>query len=103
MKNTVVIKGNKSGMTVILDPEAAYETLLLDIAAKFEESARFWGSVQMTLTLAIQSLRTFHSRTVFIQFTVASIYFFSSDGVQPNSPASDKPFNARITDGAVFT
>lgn len=30
MKNTVVIKGNKSGMTVILDPEAAYETLLLD-------------------------------------------------------------------------
>ena len=47
MKNTVVIKGNKSGMTVILDPEAAYETLLLDIAAKFEESARFWGSVQM--------------------------------------------------------
>ena len=34
MKNTVVIKGNKSGMTVILDPEAAYETLLLDIAAK---------------------------------------------------------------------
>ena len=52
MKNTVVIKGNKSGMTVILDPEAAYETLLLDIAAKFEESARFWGSVQMTLTLA---------------------------------------------------
>ena len=48
MKNTVVIKGNKSGMTVILDPEAAYETLLLDIAAKFEESARFWGSVQMT-------------------------------------------------------
>ena len=52
MKDTVVIKGNKSGMTVILDPEAAYETLLLDIAAKFEESARFWGSVQMTLTLA---------------------------------------------------
>ena len=30
MKNTVVIKGNKSGMTVILDPEAAYETLLPD-------------------------------------------------------------------------
>ena len=52
MKNTVVIKGNKSGMTVILDPEVSYETLLLDIAAKFEESAKFWGSVQMTLTLA---------------------------------------------------
>lgn len=52
MKNTVVIKGNKAGMTVILDPEVPFETLLLDIAAKFEESAKFWGSVQMTLTLA---------------------------------------------------
>jgi len=52
MKNTVVIKGNKAGMTVILDPEVPFETLLLDIATKFEESARFWGSVQMTLTLA---------------------------------------------------
>ena len=52
MKNTVVIKSSKAGMTVILDPEVPFETLLLDIAMKFEESARFWGSVQMTLTLA---------------------------------------------------
>jgi len=52
MKNTVVIKSSKSGMTVILDPSVPFETLLTDIAAKFEESARFWGSVQMTLTLA---------------------------------------------------
>ncbi len=52
MKNTVVIKSNKAGMTVILDPSVPFETLLSDIAEKFEESARFWGSVQMTLTLA---------------------------------------------------
>lgn len=52
MKNTVVIKSSKAGMTVILDPEVPYEVLLQHIAAKFEESARFWGSVQMTLTLA---------------------------------------------------
>jgi len=52
MKNTVVIKGNKYGMTVILDPGVPFETLLQDIATKFEESTKFWGSVQMTLTLA---------------------------------------------------
>ena len=52
MKSSVVIKGNRAGMTVILDPEVPYQQLLGDIAAKFEESARFWGSVQMTLTLA---------------------------------------------------
>ena len=52
MKSSVVIKSNKSGMTVILAPEVPFEELLGDIARKFEESAKFWGSVQMTLTLA---------------------------------------------------
>ena len=51
MKNTVVIKSNKSGMTVILAPEVPFEQLLLDIASKFEDSAKFWGSIQMVLTL----------------------------------------------------
>ena len=51
MKNTVVIKSNKSGMTVILAPEVPFEELLRDIAGKFEDSAKFWGSVQMVLTL----------------------------------------------------
>lgn len=52
MKNSVVIKSNRSGMTVILDPETPYEQLLDDVGAKFGETARFWGSAQMTLTLA---------------------------------------------------
>lgn len=52
MKNSVVIKSNRSGMTVILDPEVPYEQLLADVAKKFGETSKFWGSVQMTLTLA---------------------------------------------------
>ena len=56
MKNSVVIKSNRSGMTVILDPELPFEQLLADVAAKFGESARFWGSVQMALTLAGREL-----------------------------------------------
>lgn len=51
MHNTVVIKGNKSGLTVFLDPVPPFETVLRDVAAKFRESSRFWGSVQMALTL----------------------------------------------------
>lgn len=51
MRNAVVIKGNKSGMTVFLDPELPFDELLTCIATKFQESSRFWGSVQMTLTL----------------------------------------------------
>ena len=56
MKSSVVIKSNKSGMTVILAPEVPFEQLLQDIAIKFEESTKFWGSIQLTLTLAGRSL-----------------------------------------------
>lgn len=41
---------------MILDPEMPFEQLLADVASKFGESARFWGSVQMTLTLAGRNL-----------------------------------------------
>lgn len=51
MRNAVVIKSSKAGMTVILDPELPFDKLLDAIGKKFSESARFWGSVQMTLTL----------------------------------------------------
>ena len=51
MHSSVVIKGSKAGMTVILSPELPFEELIEDIGKKFRESARFWGSAQMTLTL----------------------------------------------------
>ena len=51
MHNAVVIKSSKAGMTVILDPDLPFGELLEAIGKKFSESARFWGSVQMTLTL----------------------------------------------------
>ena len=56
MHNAVVIKSSKAGMTVILDPGLPFDELLEAIAKKFSESARFWGSVQMTLTLEGRSL-----------------------------------------------
>ena len=49
MHNAVVIKSSKAGMTVILDPDLPFGELLEAIGKKFRESARFWGSVQMTL------------------------------------------------------
>ncbi len=51
MHNTVVIKSNRAGMTVILDPEIPFPQLLSDIGNKFGDNAKFWGSAQMTLTL----------------------------------------------------
>ncbi|MDO4267822.1 MAG: septum site-determining protein MinC [Eubacteriales bacterium] len=51
MKNKVVIKSSRAGMTVLLDPECGFQELLAEVAAKFRESAKFWGSVQMALML----------------------------------------------------
>ena len=38
-------------MSVFLDPACTFEELLAEIAAKFKQSARFWGNVQMALIL----------------------------------------------------
>ena len=40
MKSSVVIKGCKSGMTVILNPDTPFEQLLEDVGKKFKESIR---------------------------------------------------------------
>ena len=56
MRNAVVIKGNKAGMSVYLDPELSFHELLQAVEKKFKETARFWGAAQMTLTLEGRSL-----------------------------------------------
>ena len=37
MKNRIVIKSSKAGMTVILDPECSFEDLIAELAAKFKD------------------------------------------------------------------
>lgn len=56
MHNTVVIKSNKAGMTVYLDPEVPFDELLTDIGKKFGDTTKFWGSAQMVLTLEGRAL-----------------------------------------------
>ena len=56
MRNAVVIKGNKAGMLVYLDPEIPFEDVILALEKKFRETSRFWGNAQMTLTLEGRSL-----------------------------------------------
>lgn len=51
MRNAVVIKGNKAGMTVYLDPSLPFAELLEAVKKKFRETSKFWGAVQMTLTI----------------------------------------------------
>lgn len=51
MKSHVVIKSSKSGMSLILDPDCAFDELIQEIRDTFAQSARFWGNVQIALIL----------------------------------------------------
>lgn len=51
MRNKVVIKSSKAGMSIYLNPECTFEEILAELKRKFQESARFWGNVQMALML----------------------------------------------------
>ncbi|MBR4725797.1 MAG: septum site-determining protein MinC [Lachnospiraceae bacterium] len=49
MDNSVVIKGNKNGITVILDGKMDFELLKEKIAAKFKDSSRILGEYKTAI------------------------------------------------------
>lgn len=50
MKNTVMIKGTKSGIILVLNPQTEWDTLKKEIAAKFKSSSRFLGDAQKAIS-----------------------------------------------------
>lgn len=50
-RHAVIIKSNKYGITIVLDRQLPFEELKEKIAEKFRESADFFGSVQMAVSL----------------------------------------------------
>lgn len=52
MNNPVMIKGNKYGIRLVLDPDASFDTLLSLIGQKFSEAERFFrGNASLALTI----------------------------------------------------
>ena len=49
-KAPVVIKGNKSGIRLVLDKDIPFDELQKEIADKFESSAEFLGNAQVAIT-----------------------------------------------------
>lgn len=50
MNNSVMIKGNKYGIVVVLSPEMDFEELKQLIAEKFQESNKFFGNAKMAIS-----------------------------------------------------
>lgn len=50
MNNSVIIKGTKSGIIVVLDSNMDFEELKQNVATKFKESSKFLGNATMALS-----------------------------------------------------
>lgn len=50
MKNYVMIKSYKNGLSLVLDKDADFEQILAETATKFRDSAKFFGNAQMVIS-----------------------------------------------------
>lgn len=56
MKDSVVIKSNKYGLTLVLDADIEFEQLIRDICTKFAQSRDFFGTADMVLSIEGRSV-----------------------------------------------
>lgn len=64
MKNSVVIKGNKYGIIVMLDKDIPFDELTSDITSKFKESSKFFGKASMAITFEGRQLTSDEERQI---------------------------------------
>lgn len=64
MNNSVVIKGNKHGIVVVLDAGMEFSELKEHIAAKFKDSAKFLGNAKMAISFEGKKLTDEQQREV---------------------------------------
>lgn len=64
MKNSVVIKGNKYGIMIILDKDIPFDELKSDIVEKFKESSKFFGKTSMAVSFEGRELDADEERQI---------------------------------------
>ena len=64
MNNSVVIKGNKHGIVVVLDENLDFSELKKHIATKFKDSAKFLGKAKMAISFEGKKLTDIQQREV---------------------------------------
>ncbi len=64
MNNSVIIKGNKYGIVVVLNPEVPFEDLKLIIAEKFRESSKFFENAKMAISFEGRKLTNEEQRDI---------------------------------------
>lgn len=64
MNNSVIIKGTKSGIIVVLDSNMDFEELKQNVATKFKESSKFLGNATMALSFEGRELTNEEQREI---------------------------------------
>lgn len=64
MNNSVMIKGTKSGIIVVLDNQIPFEELKQHIASKFNESRKFLGNASMAISFEGRKLTNEEQREI---------------------------------------
>lgn len=64
MSQTVIVKGNRYGISVYLDPETSFDVLLDEVAVKFRETAKFFKNAKMAISFEGKKLTDEEQRRV---------------------------------------
>ncbi|MDF2950961.1 MAG: hypothetical protein K0S18_544 [Anaerocolumna sp.] len=64
MNNSVIIKGNKYGIVVVLDADMEFEELKEKVAVKFRESSKFFEKAQMAISFEGRKLNNDQQREI---------------------------------------
>ena len=96
MNNSVVIKGNKHGIVVVLDADMDFSELKEHIATKFKDSAKFLGNAKMAISFEGKKLSDPEQREVL------DIIAENSDlhvvCIVDNDPEQDAKFEKALND-----
>lgn len=94
MKNSVVVKAHSGGIVVVLDAFLDFEELKVDIAVKFNESAKFFGHAQMAISFEGRELSDEE------KFEILDIISLNSDlqiiCIVENDPVKEEVFKKSI-------
>lgn len=64
MDNSVMIKGDKHGIVLVMDKDIPFSDLLENIAAKFSSAAKFYGNANMAITFKGRNLSIEEERQI---------------------------------------
>lgn len=66
MKDSCVIKSNKYGLSLMLNPDISFEQLVMDVCRKFLDAKEFFGKTELIVSMSGRDL-TFEEQEVIIQ------------------------------------